>query len=47
MREGWFNLELANVHAYTIACKLAGDDHLAALSRIIISCLPRNLVAVG
>jgi hypothetical protein len=29
MREGRFNLELANVHAYTIACKLAGDDHLA------------------
>jgi hypothetical protein len=30
MHEGRFNLDLANIHAYTVACKLAGDDHLAA-----------------
>jgi hypothetical protein len=47
MREGRFNLELANVHAYALACKLAGDDHPAAPLEILVSCPPRDLVTVG
>jgi hypothetical protein len=37
MREGRFNLELANVHAYALACKLSGDDHPAAPLDIFVS----------
>jgi hypothetical protein len=37
MREGRFHLELTNVHAYALACKLAGDDHPAAPLEIFVS----------
>jgi hypothetical protein len=47
MREGWFNLELANVHAFALACKLVGDDHPAAPLEISVSRPSRDLVAVG
>jgi hypothetical protein len=47
MHEGQFDLELANVHAYALACKPAGDDHPAVLSGISVSRPPRDLVDVG
>jgi hypothetical protein len=47
MHEGRFNLELANVHAYALACKLAGDDHAATPLEISVSRPSRDLVAVG
>jgi hypothetical protein len=47
MREGRFDLELVKVHAYVLACKLAGDDHPATLSGISVSRPPHDLVAVG
>jgi hypothetical protein len=37
MREGRFNLELANVHAYALTCKLASGDHPAAPLEIFVS----------
>jgi hypothetical protein len=37
LREGRFHLELTNVHAYALACKLAGDDHPVAPFEIYVS----------
>jgi hypothetical protein len=37
MREGRFNLELANVHAYALTCKLAGGEHPTTPLEIFVS----------
>jgi hypothetical protein len=47
MRKGRFDLELANVHAYVLVCKLTGDDHPATPSGISISRPPHDHVVVG